>query len=386
MELSGEALIVYRGRVRGCVLAGAIGGALGAPVESDSIATIRARYGDAGVTEFAGRVTGDTQLTLFTLEGLIRADVRFTHKGICDLPAVVRHAYLRWLDTQRHAAPPPAGSNDYVRNGWLREQGWLYSRRSPGKACLSGLRSGAWRSDEFEEFGADGRAGLVNPGSKGCGAVTRSAPFGLGGRSARVAFERAAECARITHGHPTGYLAAAAFAALIHFLVHGAGLREAVEGALELLATCSGHEETSRALRAAVVLADGGGAAPEKVETLGAGWVAEEALAIAVYCAMVEQAPARHRGDGFGAYPGITPFQQALLLAVNHSGDSDSTGAMCGDILGAWHGDVVLPGEWLVRLEGRAIIAELADDFAIQMTDGDAPAYCDAWFGKYPGI
>ncbi|MEV4364396.1 ADP-ribosylglycohydrolase family protein [Nonomuraea sp. NPDC049625] len=389
MELAPETLSLYRGRVRGCVLAGAIGDALGAPVEFDSIAAIRARYGDSGLTEFAaeggGRVTDDTQLTLFTMEGLMRADIRFTHRGICHMPTVIRHAYLRWLDTQEHAAPPPA-RDDHVRNGWLREQRWLYSRRSPGSACLSGLRSDAWEPLEFDEFAVEGRAGPVNSGSKGCGAVMRSAPFGLLNGSARAVFESAAECARITHGHPTAYLAAGAFAMLIHSLVHGAGLREAVEVVLGRLATCAGHEETSRALRAAVALADRGQASPERVETLGGGWVAEEALAIAVYCALVEQAPAGHRGEELGAYPGITPFQRALLLAVNHSGDSDSTGAMCGNLLGARHGDAVLPGEWLVRLEGRATITELADDFAIQMTDGGAAVYCEAWFAKYPGV
>ena len=58
------------------------------------------------------------------------------------------------------------------------------------------------------------------------------------------------------------------------------------------------------------------------IASLGQGWVGEEALAIAVYCALkYEREPVR-----------------ALAAAVNHSGDSDSTGAITGNILGAFLG------------------------------------------------
>ncbi|WP_230985736.1 ADP-ribosylglycohydrolase family protein [Microbispora oryzae] len=369
-------------------MGGALGDALGAPIEFSSIGAIRAQYGPDGVTGLVagdgmvGLVTDDTQMTLFTLEGLLRADVRFVGKGICHVPSVVRFAYLRWLDTQEHSAPPPRDGDDdehFFRDGWLREQRWLYARRAPGNACLSGLRTEFGRSASF------GRPGPVNPGSKGCGTVMRSAPFGLGGAHARQTFEMAAECAQITHGHPTGYLAAGAFAALIQFLVQGSPLPQAVAATLDLLAEYPSHQETTQALCAAVALAGDGDPSPEKVERLGGAWVAEEALAIAVYCALAELPAAPSRGGGFGSYRGISRFQRALLLAVNHSGDSDSTGAMVGNILGAAHGDLVLPGDWLVQLEGRAVITELADDFATQMADGCAMAHSTAWFTKYPG-
>jgi ADP-ribosylglycohydrolase len=107
--------------------------------------------------------------------------------------------------------------------------------------------------------------------------------------------------------------------------------------------------ETTAALHEALDLAAEGSPTAEKVETLGAGWVGEEALAIAVYCALV-QPDVRH----------------ALLLSANHSGDSDSTGAICGNLLGARHGDHRLPPEWLERVEGRAEITVVADDFAAE--------------------
>ncbi|MEU7164201.1 ADP-ribosylglycohydrolase family protein [Streptomyces morookaense] len=332
-----------RARIRGCLLGGAIGDALGNPIEFRSLAAIRGAYGAAGITGpvpegdgVVGRVTDDTQMTLFTAEGLIRAR---TNPGA--VTGIVRNAYLRWLDTQNHPAPPPAA------DGWLCRQPWLYARRAPGNACLSGLQH-AHIPDPHRPL--DGTPGPVNSQSKGCGTVMRSAPFGLTGASATEAFELAAHCAQITHGHPTGYYAAGAFAAIVRHLLDGDSLEGSVLRALELLARFPGHEETTAALRAALALAAGGAPSPEKAETLGGGWIAEEALAIAVYAAL--------------AHPHPGSVADALLLSVNHSGDSDSTGSVCGNLLGALHGDAALPPYWLAQTEGRAVIAELADDLA----------------------
>ncbi|WP_067480873.1 ADP-ribosylglycohydrolase family protein [Actinomadura hibisca] len=355
----------YRARVRGCLLGGALGDALGYPVEFSSLGQIRAQYGERGVVGFPSapaRVTDDTQMTLFTVEGLIRARVRGGSKGVCDPVGVVRLAYLRWLDTQSHSEPPP--SDGHVRSGWLRKVPWLYAQRAPGNACLSGLAS-----DVHPGSGevVKGEAGPVNPGSKGCGTVMRSAPFGLG-LDARSAFEVAADCARITHGHPTGYFAAGAFASIVAYLVARESLEGAVLRTLELLRGYRAHEETAVALRKALDLAAQGAPSPEKLETLGEGWVAEEALAMGVYCALVEPGEAR----------------KALLLSVNHSGDSDSTGSICGNLIGARDGDVRLPGDWVADVEGRGTISALADDFAVQFGDGTPEG--GTWFRRYPGV
>ncbi|MEJ8671836.1 ADP-ribosylglycohydrolase family protein [Streptomyces sp. MS1.AVA.1] len=209
-----------------------------------------------------------------------------------------------------------------------------------------GAPSGGVRPDPG--LALDGTPGQVNPDSKGCGTVMRSAPFGLLD-SADGAFAMAARAAQITHGHPTGYYAAGALAAIVAHLVAGDSLEGAVLRTLRLLARHPGHEETSAALTKALDLAQEGSPTAEKIESLGAGWVAEEALAIGVYCALV--APS---------------VPDALLLSVNHSGDSDSTGSVCGNLLGARHGDHGLPHAWLERVEGRAQIAALADDLAAE--------------------
>ncbi|MFF4617918.1 ADP-ribosylglycohydrolase family protein [Nonomuraea jabiensis] len=365
-----------RDRVRGCLLGGAIGDALGSPIEFQSLREIRREHGAEGITGYvttwrgkSGLITDDTQMTLFTVEGLLRARAGgppasgngnaqergsghdTPGRAAYPYPEVVepvRQAYLRWFDTQHHQGPPPADLPH--RTGRLREETWLYSRRAPGNACLSGLRR------QFPGPSPLGLPGPVNPDSKGCGTVMRSAPFGLVALSGpagarpdpREAFEVAAACAQITHGHPTGYLAAGAFAAITAYLVAGEALEPAVHRALDLLAAYPAHDETSAALRAAVALAgDGGAHSPERVESLGGAWVAEEALAIGVYCALAE--------------PSV---ERALLLSVNHSGDSDSTGSVCGNLLGALHGTGVLPAAWLRPLEGRDTIERLAAELA----------------------
>ena len=101
LPLSDSPSLAEDDRFRGCLLGGAVGDALGAPVEFMSLAEVRRRIGTDGVTDMvagmwpAGSITDDTQMTLFTAEGLLRAQVRWAGKGICHPPTVVDHAYAR---------------------------------------------------------------------------------------------------------------------------------------------------------------------------------------------------------------------------------------------------------------------------------------------------
>jgi ADP-ribosylglycohydrolase len=291
-----------------------------------------------------GLISDDTQMTLFTVEALIQAHARERKKGIGGAwSLLLREAYERWLETQSKPAP-----GDSATSGLVAEP-WLYARRAPGNACLSGVAQ-SYAPDPWLPL--DGKPGRVNPDSKGCGTVMRSAPFGLV-NTADGAFAMAARGAQITHGHPTGYYAAGALAAIVAHLVAGDSLEGSVLRALRLLERHPAHEETSAALRQALDLAAEGSPTAEKVESLGAGWVAEEALAIGVYSALA-----------------ASDVKAALLLAVNHSGDSDSTGSICGNLLGARYGDHGLPHSWVQQVEGRAAIAALADDLAAECVQG----------------
>lgn len=340
---------------RGCLLGGAVGDALGAPVEFLDLAAIRATYGPDGIADFdeeygrVGAITDDTQMTLFTAEGLLRALARWSDRGIWNPAAVVHRAYLRWLHTQGMEPLDLLGSDPV--DGWLVQVPELHARRGPGHTCLSALRSGLMGTIERP----------IND-SKGCGGIMRAAPVGLVANEANV-FRLGCETAAITHGHPSGYLAAGCLAAIIHGIVEGRSLGDAVNDALDVVATHPGSDECVRALQAAIRAARTTAPSAETVERLGAGWVAEEALAIAVYCALVA-------GDDFAA---------GVRLAVNHSGDSDSTGAITGNILGALLGEDAIPARWRERVELRDTILQLADDLFAGWS-GDIE-----WMDRYPG-
>lgn len=131
-----------RERFRGCLLGGAVGDALGAPVEFMSHAEIVRRFGANGIRDYApaygmsGAITDDTQMTLFTAEGLLRAHVRGCMRGLTTYAGVTDHAYLRWLETQGVKSPLEIG-----RDGWLWGIKALHHRHAPGNTCMSSLKA-----------------------------------------------------------------------------------------------------------------------------------------------------------------------------------------------------------------------------------------------------
>lgn len=130
----------FRSRVRGALLGGAVGDALGAGVSALVLEEIRAAHGVEGVTDYVpahgrrGAVTALTQLTLFTVDGLIRAQVR-RDTGAWHPPTDVHRAHLRWAATQHHWGPDERRED----NGWLAAEEWLYARRDPARECLGGF-------------------------------------------------------------------------------------------------------------------------------------------------------------------------------------------------------------------------------------------------------
>lgn len=353
----------FRSRVRGTLLGVAVGDALGAPVDTLDIEGIRAAFGAEGVLGPApahgrrGAVTHLTQLTLFSTDGLIRAQVR-RDTGAWHPPTDVHRAYLRWAATQRDWGPDERRKDD----GWLAREEWLYARRSPSRALLLGLGDETMGTPEAPK----------NPGEAGPEAAVRSAPFGLlVGWEPQLVAQLAVECAAQTHGHPAGYVAAGAYAAVVHGLARGESLDGAVQRALALLAAWPGHQPVSDALQRALGTVRQGMPTPARIAELTGGGTAPEVVGAAVYCALVAE-DVRH----------------GLCLAVNQDGPSAAAGALTGGLLGALHGETALPPAWLAELEGRPTILELADDFAMEMTQGPAlhgPAGSSpAWLARYP--
>ncbi|MFE4834147.1 ADP-ribosylglycohydrolase family protein [Arthrobacter sp. NPDC056691] len=353
-------------RIHGCLLGGALGDSLGYAVEFAPIDEIRGRFGAGGLRDFSmldggTHFSDDTQMTLYTVDGIVEA-LEWANSGVgADANACVWLAYLRWLDTQGVPLPESAPR---PQSRWIDGQEVLRHRRAPGNACLSGLATG--------EMGTAARP--VNPDSKGCGTVMRSAPFGLVPHiPADSVYKLSADAASLTHGHPSARQSAGSFSLLIHSLVQGSSLAEAAQAALaRVLGDNGAAPELRERLGAAVRLAgEATLLSPEDlVRELGEGWVAEEALAVGLY-AVLATTP---RTPGLSAEPDGTAhpvdhFKAAIAVAINHSGDSDSTGSIAGNILGAYYGTACLPTDWLDALEAPEVIRGMAGQL-VAVTSG----------------
>ncbi|ASU86037.1 ADP-ribosylglycohydrolase [Nocardiopsis gilva YIM 90087] len=362
-------------------MGGAIGDALGAPIEGIPIAQIREKYGPDGLTEYSpervgvGAITDDTQMMAFTAQALIQASVRQRAKGIGGAAiGMLQESYLVWLRGQGENIPEQGLGGGY---GWLGQDNVMMSRRGPGKTCLSALHKAAERQKPGWPLGTVDEP--IND-SKGCGGVMRAAPCGFGVISVEVAFDMGCRAAALTHGHPSGYLSAGVLAATVWSLVRGAQLDSALELARAELMERQGHEETSKALDAAITLARQGSPRPEQLERLGSGWTGEEALAMGVYAALsAELSMVNDPPNPYSSRRGPAEIgRRGLRLAVNHSGDSDSTGAICGNLLGARYGSTVFPGHWQANLEVRRTIIQLAADCALEFGP-DSPTEPDGY-------
>jgi len=329
---------------QGCLIGGAIGDALGAPIEFMSIDQIRSSFGEIGLTDYSeaygrnGAVTDDTQMTLFTAEGLILSKVRREYEGDTGIIAAGYHALLRWLYTQetnlQDNLVQTHGTCSIV-DGVLTGHKELFSLRAPGNSCLSSLKSG--------KIGTTGDP--IN-NSKGCGGVMRMAPVGLAYDDAEKAFHFGCKLSALTHGHPTGYLASGTYAALISLIIFGNSLTKAIEDSILILKANKNHEETLKVVDKALNMVNKYTPEPEVIESIGAGWIAEEALGISLYCVLVAN----------------DDFKKGALLSANHSGDSDSTGSIAGNIMGALYGIDIIPESWVSGLELKELIKETAGD------------------------
>jgi ADP-ribosylglycohydrolase len=238
--------------------------------------------------------------------------------------------------------------------GWLIQSSALWASRTPGNTCLSALRN-------MKRIGEP-----ATNNSKGCGGVMRVAPVGLVASRER-AFEMGCETAALTHGHPSGYLSAGFLASLIAEIVAGMPLQDAIRTAKGYLKQDPDHEEVLEAVEKAERLASAKAPNAVAAGALGAGWVAEEALAVALNSALVS--------------PNL---EEAVVLAVNHSGDSDSTGAIAGNICGTLYGGDSIPARWLDPLELRDEISAMADDLA-ELHEGKLEEVTDYLWKRYPG-
>ncbi len=304
----GAALLKYQG----CLLGLAIGDALGAPIEFMDMSGIINEFGAGGMKDLypwygfkAGTYTDDTQMSIATALGCLQA----RQSGLDPVDEVLK-AYLQWMESQNC-------------NG---------QRRAPGHTCLTALHIRRTTCTHSK----------IND-SKGCGGVMRAAPAGLAYPPGE-AFICGADFARLTHDHPSGYLSAGVLADITARLVQDNSLEEALDSSMEILRHHNGSREILLKLYLSRKLADSELSAADSINRLGEGWVAEEALAIALYCAI--------------KFP--SDFSLGVSAAVNHPGDSDSTGCITGALLGTKMGIEAIPKKWIEMIENRDKLFQLA--------------------------
>ena len=371
-------------KYRGCLIGGAAGDALGYAVEFSREEQIAARYGAGGIRDYQLDERGlapfsdDTQMTLYTANSLLCSLAALSAQasggtpasgGTQDsgdgptlmsptalsvwasasptlpspaalaayAPAQMAQFYVEWMYTQ--VSPYPLAEP----KAWISSLPELFASRAPGVTCMNAC-----------EAMANGAKAVNN--SKGCGGIMRMAPVGLINTCpsfSGVELQRlGAQLAELTHCHELGWMPAGVFAHIVSLLSHdeASSVREAATQVLNTLpeAFPNAHYlgQLQELLRYTLRLADSDMPDLEAIHALGEGWVAEEALAIGLLCSL------RHEDD----------FAGAITSAVNHGGDSDSTGAIAGNIVGAHLGLAGIPQRYLEHLELRDTISKIADD------------------------
>lgn len=352
-------------RFKGCMIGGAIGDAMGYPVEFHKDYEIKELY-NGFVDKYelrngVAQISDDTQMSLFTAVGLLVGTTRADLRGIsAPYTSYIWNEYKDWYKMQT------SQPIEYTHS-WLVNVKELGENRAPGTTCMQVLSQ--------EKIGT-----ITKPinNSKGCGGIMRVAPIALYLTQRNYKMEHiciiAAQSAALTHGHELGYIPAAMLTYILSRLLDKVELVtatiESISFIEELFPNAEHIKELTDIIRKAIRLAFNKESDIDNIKILGEGWVAEETLAIAIYCSL------RYKYD----------FKKAICVSVSHGGDSDSTGAITGNILGAFLGIRNIPDELIKPLELKEVIESIAVDLSIDesgLTEDFGAYESDEWIAKY---
>ena len=331
----------YKGKVRGSLLLGALGDAIGYPIEFLPEAAIDGiaykstlRFKDLITKNLV--VSDDTQMTLFTLEALLGEPI--------DIIDSVYNHYLDWLWTQIYAEDPRKAF-DSPNVSRIKNEEVLHYQRAPGFTCMSALGSG--RKGTLDD--------RIND-SKGCGGVMRLSPIAIyyaynNKYSIDEISMLGTESSAITHGHDMSMLASYHLTNLLVRIIRSPNrslqenVRDSLTDTINKLSSLNYVEDYKQLIEKSIELSKLNKNDRECIHELGEGWIAEEAVAIAIFASLK-----------YSNKP-----KEALLCSVNHKGDSDSTGMITGIILGLYLDDVLEFEDLFIKIDVYNIVLQLME-------------------------
>ncbi len=307
----GGKLMTFKDRYEGCMLGLAIGDAVGAATEFLTFEEIRNRWPPNGVESYhpfrglrPGSYTDDTEMSIAVAQGLLNAK----DHGTNSIMESMTQSFIEWMSNTN-------------------------SSRSPGSTCMLGvqhLRSGIHWSE----------SGMND--SKGCGTAMRSAPIGLAYPHALDALTNiSSRISKMTHGHACATAGSFATAFLVARSLDGTKTENLLDDLIKHSFRISEEfAEHMRRIPEALDMEE-----PQEAHShLGKGWVAEEAVAGAIY------ANIKHPDS----------FRACILEAANSGGDTDSKACIAGAIAGARLGKDAIPSGWIEAIENRDLLLRLA--------------------------
>ena len=314
---------------RGCLLGGAVGDAKGYDLRENG----------------KDLVSDNTQLTSFTVDGLIWADDRAVNKGVYAYIPCLFYSYQKWYYTQTSSLADKNYS--FILNGEILNWEELFARRGHGMTSMNSLAGSI--SNKFGTI-----KNRVNS-NKGCGSVMRSAPIGMYFcKNENTAFQIGCEAGALTHGHIDAILSSGYFAYIISGIIQGGNIKEVAMEGLAQFKKIEGHETCYNKIKQAILLSGDDTSVNDALREIGKGLIAEEVVALAIYLAIK-----------FG-----NDFEGAIFTASKYDGNKDSIASICGNIMGAYLGDYEIPYKWIQKLELSELMIYGADRILDRVENG----------------
>lgn len=346
---------------RGCLLGMAVGDAMGYSVDKKSWDEICEDYGPNGLLGYdlvngSADITSYTQLAAFVCNGLLLGAIRGNPEKY---PGYMAMSLREWVKSQQFRG---TAEKTFC---WLAQVPAMRRRHCMDTRMLDALTRQTLGTPEAPVF----RSAFP-------GAVTAAAAVGLCREVARLEPKQigrlGAEAVAFTHGDPEAFLSGAFLAHSIAGILQDPQLPmakrflQAAEAVQEQFSGIYPQADIIREkIEKAITLTKDPELTPLAAMTLMGCRTAAECIAGAVYACIIH----------------VANFDEAMIVAVNHSGRSSAVGAITGALLGAKLGVDALPEFYLESLETADVLSELAED--LSQGRQVVRIFDDSWDQKY---